>query len=801
MALRVWLPLNGSLENVGVSDAIVTNTNGVIDNNGKIGKCYTFGTGTSYLTIPKEAMTEFSTECSVSFWLKIISWNTNYATFFQAGLGSAAWNNYIFGFLRNNANSTICFTISNGSTASNASYLTSTMELNRWYHVALTYSTGKCSIYLDGVLDHEYTTTIVPAFSSITTITAGICNNKSSYQTNCSMNDLRIYDHCLSAKEVKEIAQGLILHYKLNGFSGGSGENLALDTANKINTSTGAGKTVTLDYGLQSNFNLIRGKKITISADIILENAVSTATSGSKRVGFEPAIRYSDNTIQYMGYWIGLDSNPKTLSGRYSTTVTVQDKDFQSIAQNGTYIQGLTSGTATIKNIKVELGDIATPWSPAPEDLGINTTKVTDSSGFGNDGDIVNTITTESVSGGGRYQFSTLLPASTSTYIINNNYLIKAQAVSFWLKLNDLNSGLNIFSDTNSNLCFIRSGNSSGSILAFNVYLQSYTGTSSDKANDFRISTTAINFSDWNFFVIEKTNGGNILIYINGVQYSPTGTTGQTSLGNGLIIGKSSRSFNISDFRLYSTELSGSDILDLYHTPANIDNLGGMHGFEFVEDNNNSISKNGIVHNGNISQYSALSYLKYDPNIYFESDGSAWVHIYHHNHPDLASFASTDTFSTSVKKDDNRWFNATEVCNQLNKWEFLIKYRFTEGGTIYKERWIQTKNPEAAVFGDVDAADITRITGDGYKTGTWGGLYKKNGSAYWVMNNGNSGNWWGATGSFSIYQGGIPGYGGTVTTTGYNDLYVRIDNIDFSNLANAKITANNLYLANNFIEK
>ena len=182
MALRVWLPLNGSLENVGVSDAIVTNTNGVIDNNGKIGKCYTFGTGTSYLTIPKEAMTEFSTECSVSFWLKIISWNTNYATFFQAGLGSTAWNNYIFGFLRNNANSTICFTISNGSTASNASYLTSTMELNRWYHVALTYSTGKCSIYLDGVLDHEYTTTIVPAFSSITTITAGICNNKSSYQ-------------------------------------------------------------------------------------------------------------------------------------------------------------------------------------------------------------------------------------------------------------------------------------------------------------------------------------------------------------------------------------------------------------------------------------------------------------------------------------------------------------------------------------------------------------------------------------------------------------------------------------------
>ena len=32
------------------------------------------------------------------------------------------------------------------------------------------------------------------------------------------MNDIRIYDHCLSPKEVKEIARGLILHYKLDNY-------------------------------------------------------------------------------------------------------------------------------------------------------------------------------------------------------------------------------------------------------------------------------------------------------------------------------------------------------------------------------------------------------------------------------------------------------------------------------------------------------------------------------------------------------------------------------------------------------
>ena len=37
-----------------------------------------------------------------------------------------------------------------------------------------------------------------------------------SYRPNCELNDVRVYDECLSPQEVKEIAKGLRLHYQLN---------------------------------------------------------------------------------------------------------------------------------------------------------------------------------------------------------------------------------------------------------------------------------------------------------------------------------------------------------------------------------------------------------------------------------------------------------------------------------------------------------------------------------------------------------------------------------------------------------
>lgn len=221
MSLQVWLPLNGDLTQQGLSGVEATNNGATINNEGKIGKCYQFGTASSGINIPSSVVQNF-TECSVAFWVKIISWNASYATLFQIGVNGRSWQNYHFGILRNSTSSNLCFVISNGTSSSTTSCLSSALQLNQWYHLTFTYNKdGYYRIYINGVLDKEsYTETLIPNFASATKITIGQAND-GQYQSNCLINDVRIYDHCLSVKEIKELSKSLVLHYRLNNGGGG----------------------------------------------------------------------------------------------------------------------------------------------------------------------------------------------------------------------------------------------------------------------------------------------------------------------------------------------------------------------------------------------------------------------------------------------------------------------------------------------------------------------------------------------------------------------------------------------------
>lgn len=777
MSLKVWLPLNGNLYNQGCSNVTVTNNGATVNANGKIGSCYHFGTASQYMNISKEAMNTFTTECSIAFWLKIKSWNTSYATFFQAGLGSTAWTHYIFGFLRNNANSTVCFTISNGSSASNASYLTSSLSLDTWYHVVLTYTTGKCTIYLNGTLDHEYTTSIVPNFAGITTITLGKCNNGSSYQTDCDINDFRIYDHYLSAAEIKEISQGLVLHYKLDSFQGGYGNpNLItnFDTSflsyadgattlftNQMNSGTqeiisnfaGASKCLHLHSNGGSNrqyktFSATSGKTYTVSVDYYSTTTQSLAFKGELYGGNYSWTEMRAGAYDTPGAW-------KRISFTYS-----------NLTSNATLFMFVCCANGTdcyVKNFKIEEGTSATNWVPN----GVTSTIIQDSSGYGHNG-ILNDTTAKISSDTARYSTALLTSQAnnSATYPIKGECNIPESSnltFAWWMKPTTIgiqtsgifstsNSDATDYSTTAANMrdsCF-DCCNTSGTCKRINV--ASYLTT-----NEWHHYALTYNGAELNFYkdgvskvTLAQTGALKAFKYIFPF-YSKAGGVNRTTSGG------------LSDFRIYVTTLSAADVLSLYNTAAKVDNLGGLHTFELNENGSNKLTKTGIFKDYIVEPFMTLS------------DGSKWQLLLYHQVNN-----GTNLF-TSSNAGFNNGFGLYSRLNYIDNFTYDSKYEFyvIQDGVVY--RWTQTNAP----------LTTTSVTGFTAVTGSPGsGICKCNGNTL-LAKTGTTSNWWNACGCWTIYNGGIPGFGSSVVCKKHLILYARISEPKFK-IANLSVYANNL---------
>ena len=201
--------------------------------------------------------------------------------------------------------------------------------------------------------------------------------------------------------------------------------------------------------------------------------------------------------------------------------------------------------------------------------------------------------------------------------------------------------------------------------------------------------------------------------------------------------------------------------------------------------------KNGIINGEVFSQYLINVY---DKNYYIEPDNSVWTRISHHT-PVLSDgsynlFSSTDSFSSQVYKNEKAWFNIA-LCNKNSsgKWELMVKQTKTQNDNETKYRWIQNVNPMTATYEQTTPQNITinKNNGYDYEENTYGGMYYKNSSAYLVVNNSIKNNWFGATGSWNSWSNGIPGVFTVAITTGYYDVYYRVDTEIFTKCSLNKI--------------
>ena len=562
MGLKVWLPLNGDLIQQGISDIIATSTNTTITTAGKIGECYTFNGSSSYIQLSNAPLSNDNTEFSFACWFKPT--NIHNGCLFSNRTKTDSTGITLFYY----SNQIIFDTYNRWQFTPSTS-----ITVGQWNHLTFTYKRGdKKKLYLNGILINE-TDASGAAPTSASTSDAFIGGSQNSQTTvntnwlNGSLNDIRIYDHCLSAAEVREISQGLILHYKLDYLMQ---QNLLTGDVNDPSTWTKNEATcVTNDNALY----------VTITSDSgsrrIYRNVsnVWTPVSSTFTVSF-------DAKTNTEGLIIDISRSNNTGTNMFSVPLTTTWKHYSGQIINtadttsGTLsIRCITNGASFwIKNVKLERGPTESRFDPNNQVEAI----IQDSSGYNHNGVINGSaeLTTDCA----RYSVGTYMNTRDTT---DNIECIDAlpttiQTIAFWYKkINQ--SNYVVFAEPSSGLMFGPVGN--------------YAVVEIATSNKTCYSLADSNYTDgqWNHIVVQKDTS-TFKLWVNGVQCSALGSNYYRSQGTKLRL--FNRNYNnsygadgiLSDFRVYTTLLNEEDIKQLYQLGAKIDNLNMMHTYEFKEE-------------------------------------------------------------------------------------------------------------------------------------------------------------------------------------------------------------------------
>ena len=421
------------------------------------------------------------------------------------------------------------------------------------------------------------------------------------------------------------------------------------------------------------------------------------------------------------------------------------------------------------------------------------TNKMLDCSGHRNDGDISGSLVTTANSP--RYLRCSSF-ASSPYIIVGRGPMVKDEiTVALWANISN-------WAATNYRTisCTETGGwnfetNSSGKI-QFPVG----TGTT---GNTYKTAVCPVSISSGWHHIAGTYDGYAVSLYVDGVVLSViTAYTTKTPIfyhsSNGIFIGREAGSSptvpasnyqytgDMSDVRIYATALSPEDIADLYHTSAIVDNLGNFHTFEAKEEEDvfPEILKVGDA--------IANNFLEIGNRIKTLSDGSVWLHVLHHGNPasNLFTAANCWNYDNGSTLYSALWLLKNEEWKYNGKYELLVCEKLTSSSSEAQYRWTQTSNPSTSS----SITGFTVISG----SGTYFNRGLLTNGNYGAMHNGNT--WWCCCGSYTAYQGGIPGMNGVVTT-GSLDLYIRITQDIFKNPENGLFSIYETgYVQNELIE-
>lgn len=224
MALLVWGPLTQNCNNQGLAALQFAgiSTSNLIDD-GKLGKCYNVPTSSSFSIGSTAQLFSAGQDWTIAYWIKLLSYPStqgdgiicsNKYKSEQTTYNGTTYTGGGFGvYILSNGNLKV---FTNSASEEYAYETTVNLSLNTWYHVCVTYQNKKCSIYKDGILSDTWIAGGLWTLNGCPFYFGVGSQGGWNYRCGKNLNDVRIYNECLSAKQVKEISKGLVLHYLFN---------------------------------------------------------------------------------------------------------------------------------------------------------------------------------------------------------------------------------------------------------------------------------------------------------------------------------------------------------------------------------------------------------------------------------------------------------------------------------------------------------------------------------------------------------------------------------------------------------
>lgn len=579
MSLQVWLPLKGDLHNQGLSSTTFSGT-AAYKSYGKLGGQSLNLQNRITCSTPALNGVQFF---SIAFWCRIEAnpdSTENYMDiigFTDQKSDNSANGQFRFetGYLSDSEGGVHWHDNTTNAIINGFNRYNTAAQRNEWHHIVVTIADNSVKSYYDGALQKTQTTNLNKGH-----LTGSWWLGQST--TRGCIQDVRIYDHCLSPKEVEEIAKGLVLHYPLNN-NGLGNTNLALNTFYEMRPYTISSYSKKIDNSSTDFFNLSVGDTYTCRVKI---------TAGEKNTRLRIQF-YTDDNIRtsIFGNWITAGT---TGYSTITSTLTAEQRNYSQmdiLLDDG--VKASTSGK--YGELKLEKGSIATPWCPN----NINTNIIYDTSGYCNNGIVVGDIAT--ITPSPRYNCCIEHLDSCADYIYRE-YLsfLGDSGFTFSCWINPTS-----YSRTTNNVTAIgnqfilsqgRDYITSGTDHTYGASLIIYNGKPQFFCGNGRVySNTTVSIGEW-AHIVGVWTGTQKKIYINGVLKNSANDNkiDWSEAQNSLVIGKmafgksSSTAYypfvgKISDVRIYATALTDSQIKELYNTSMQIDSSGNVFARELVE--------------------------------------------------------------------------------------------------------------------------------------------------------------------------------------------------------------------------